>query len=98
MQPLIDKPGACGFPRLSPHGRRLALAVNGEDGRKIRAIGCVILATGSACWRMRRLRLPPARRVREWRGSWRWLGLPWLWLPASAGGARRIPRRSRAWR
>jgi Tol biopolymer transport system component len=35
MEPLIDKPGAYGFPRLSPDGRSLALAVYGDDGLSI---------------------------------------------------------------
>ena len=35
MEPLIDKPGAFGFPRLSPDGKRLALVVSTDDGSGI---------------------------------------------------------------
>jgi serine/threonine-protein kinase len=34
-EPLIDKPGEYGYPRLSPDGKRLALAVSGLDGWSI---------------------------------------------------------------
>jgi len=34
-EPLIDKPGSYRFPRLSPDGKRLALAMGGDDGWRI---------------------------------------------------------------
>jgi len=35
MEPLIDKAGNYGFPRLSPDGKRLALAIRNTDGWSI---------------------------------------------------------------